>query len=72
MIKIQLEHVNFTVSDPGKTAAWMRQVFEWPVRWQGAALGSGQSVYVGGEVSYIALYCSNAATAPAPDSYHNL
>tara|TARA_B100000787_G_C16113357_1_gene259137 strand:- start:483 stop:857 length:375 start_codon:yes stop_codon:yes gene_type:complete len=70
MIKIQLERVNFTVSDPGKTAAWMRQVFEWPVRWQGAALGSGQSVHVGGEVSYIALYCSNAA--PASDSYNCL
>ena len=50
----------------------MREVFEWPVRWQGAARGSGQSVNVGGEVSYNALYCSNAATAAAPDSYHCL
>ena len=48
----------------------MREVFEWPVRWQGAARGSGQSVHVGGEVSYIALYCPYAATAP--DSYHCL
>ena len=41
MSQIQLEHVNITVSDPDKTAAWMYEVFDWPVRWQGPALGSG-------------------------------
>ncbi|MDB3910269.1 VOC family protein [Paracoccaceae bacterium] len=72
MSQIQLEHVNVTVSDPDKTAAWMYEVFDWPVRWQGPALGSGRSVHVGGEASYVALYCSNEATDAAPDSYHCL
>ena len=72
MPQIQLEHVNITVSDPDKTAAWMYEVFDWPVRWQGPALGSGRSVHVGSEASYVALYCSNEATDAAPDSYHCL
>ena len=72
MSKIQLEHVNITVSDPDKTAAWMYEVFDWPVRWQDPALGSGRSVHVGSEASYVALYCSNEATDAAPDSYHCL
>lgn len=70
--KIQLEHVNITVSDPEKTAAWMYEVFDWPVLWQGPALGSGRSLHVGSEASYIALYCSNEATDAAPDSYRCL
>ena len=70
--KIQLEHVNITVSDPEKTAAWMYEVFDWPVRWQGPALGSGRSLHVGSEAGYIALYCSNEATDAAPDSYRCL
>ena len=28
MSQIQLEHVNITVSDPDKTAAWMYEVFD--------------------------------------------
>ena len=72
MSQIQLEHVNITVSDPDKTAAWMNEVFDWPVRWQGPALCSGWSVHVGSEASYVALYCSNEATDAAPDSYHCL
>ena len=68
--KIQLEYVNITVSDPDKTAAWVYQVFDWLVRWQGPVLGSGRSLHVGSEASYIALYCSNEATDAAPHSYH--
>ena len=68
--KIQLEYVNITVSAPDKTAAWVYQVFDWLVRWQGTVLGSGRSLHVGSEASYIALYCSNEATDAAPDSYH--
>jgi hypothetical protein len=70
--KIQLKHLNIIVSDPDKTAAWMYEVFDWPVPWQGPALGSGRSVHVGSEASYVALYCSNEAIDAAPDSYHCL
>jgi hypothetical protein len=72
MSQIQLEHVNITISDPDKTAAWVYKVFDWPVRWQGPAFGIGRSVHVGSEASYVALYCSNEATDAAPDSYHCL
>ena len=50
----------------------MYEVFDWPVRWQGPALGSGRSLHVGSEASSIALYCSNEATDAAPDSYRCL
>ena len=35
-------------------------------------LGSGRSVHVGSEASYVALHCSNEATGAAPESYHCL
>ena len=35
-------------------------------------LGSGRSVHVGSEATYVALYCSNEATDAAPESYHCL
>ena len=72
MKKRQLENVKMTVSDPEKTAAWMYEVCDWPGRWQGPALGSGRSLHVGSEASYIALYCSNEATDAASDSFRCL
>jgi len=51
-----LEHANITVSDPDKTAALLCQLFDWKVRWSGAALDGGYTVHVGGEQSYLALY----------------
>jgi hypothetical protein len=51
-----LEHANYTVSDPLKTAAWMEKLFGWHIRWQGAALGGGFTVHVGSDVHYLALY----------------
>jgi catechol 2,3-dioxygenase-like lactoylglutathione lyase family enzyme len=48
-----LEHANYTVSDPLKTAAWMEKLFGWHIRWQGAALGGGFTVHVGSD---LALY----------------
>ena len=37
----QLEHANFTVSDPAATADWMREVFGWHLRWEGDAMAGG-------------------------------
>ena len=65
----KLEHVNFTVRDPQKTAAWMVDVFGWHIRWQGPAMdGAGYSVHVGTDQSYVALYAEKE-TAPRPRSY---
>jgi len=51
-----IEHVNFTVPDPDKTAAWMCDLFGWKVRWRGAAIHGGLSVHVGSDDQYLALY----------------
>ncbi|MDG4720031.1 MULTISPECIES: VOC family protein [Thalassospira] len=51
-----LEHVNFTVSDPAKTAQHLYDWFGWEVRWKGPSIYEGQTYHVGGTSSYVALY----------------
>ena len=68
----QLEHANFTVSDPAATAAWMRQVFGWRIRWEGDAIAGGHTKHVGTEDRYIALYNPGTEAARKPDSYKTL
>ncbi|MCF6302341.1 MAG: VOC family protein [Devosiaceae bacterium] len=51
-----LEHVNVTVSDPDKTAKMLCDLFDWHIRWQGAAKNNGHTIHVGGSQSYIAVY----------------
>ena len=65
----QLEHTNYTVSDPDKTAAWMCEVFGWHVRWAGASLGDGRSVHVGSDTQYLALYSPGAPAKATEDNY---
>ena len=52
----ELEHANVTVSDADKTAAWMTRLFGWKIRWHGPAIDGGQSIHVGSDTSYLALY----------------
>ena len=52
----RIEHVNFTVPDPDRTAAWMCDVFGWTVRWRGEAINGGYTVHVGSEDQYLAIY----------------
>ena len=52
----QLEHANYTVSDPAATAAWMEKLFGWHIRWQGDAIAGGHTVHVGTDDAYVALY----------------
>ena len=51
-----LEHVNFTVPDPKKTAAWLCEVFDWHIRWSGDAIHGGHTVHVGSDDDYLAVY----------------
>ena len=62
-------HVNINVSEPDRTVIWMRDVFEWPVRWQEAAAGEGRSLQVGELRRHGALYCSNEPAVAATDSF---
>jgi catechol 2,3-dioxygenase-like lactoylglutathione lyase family enzyme len=52
----KLEHVNMTVADPAKTAALLCKLFDWKVRWQGAAKMGGITVHVGSAEQYMALF----------------
>ena len=65
-----LEHINITVSDPRRTAAMLRRIFNWHIRWEGKSMDNGYTVHVGTKESYVALYGKrNAAhTQAAPNS----
>ena len=65
-----LEHVNFTVSDPKRTAELMCDLFGWKIRWQGDAKLGGYTYHVGGDDSYLAIYSSGDTSASEVSNYH--
>ncbi len=65
----RLEHVNVTVADPDASAAMLCELFDWKVRWSGAAMTSGHTVHVGNDTSYLALFSYGAADGPSQESY---
>lgn len=70
MIHSRLEHINFTVSNPLKTAELFTNIFGWKIRWSGESKDSGFSVHVGepnNGQSYLALY-SPKLSAKANDN----
>ena len=56
MPQATLEHVNFTVSDPKRTADLLCTLFDWKIRWQGPAKAGGHTVHVGTDDAYVAVY----------------
>lgn len=52
----QLEHANLTVTDPARSAALFAKLCGWRERWRGPAMNGGETIHVGGESSYLALY----------------
>ena len=71
MTKGMLEHVNITVRDPDKTAAWLCELFGWHVRWRGEAIHGGLTVHVGSDDQYLAVYTGpgNKPQVEPNDSY---
>ena len=70
MTAATLEHTNFTVSDPKKTAAWICDLFDWHIRWEGEALNGGYTVHVGNDNQYLAIYApANPSRPPKDDNY---
>lgn len=63
-----LEHVNFTVPDPKKTAAWLCDMFDWKVRWSGDSINGGHTVHVGSETNYLAIYSGEAGKKIEPSA----
>ena len=66
----RLEHLNFTVSDPKATAAWIGRIFGWKVRWEGPGMTTGYSVHVGSADSYVALFRYDKDQGEPIDSYN--
>ena len=56
MNQANLEHINLTVSNPDSSADLLCKLFDWQIRWAGAAMNGGRTVHVGSADSYLALY----------------
>jgi catechol 2,3-dioxygenase-like lactoylglutathione lyase family enzyme len=56
MSTLRLEHVNVTVRDPERTAGLLEAMFDWKVRWRGAARDGGWSLHIGTDDYYVALF----------------
>lgn len=69
MAEALFEHVNYTVSDPRRTADLMCQLFGWKVRWEGPSLGGGHTVHVGTDERYLALYSPPQEVAAHENPY---
>lgn len=52
----KLEHINVTVRDSDATASILSHIFDWKIRWAGAAKDNGRTIHLGGEDTYLALY----------------
>lgn len=66
----QLEHVNITVAQPKDTAAMLCRLFDWKIRWEGAAIDDGYSVHVGNDNDYVAVYSTGTPKKSEGKSYH--
>lgn len=66
MNNAQLEHANITVSDPQRSAALLRDLFGWHIRWEGPSMLGGHTIHIGTDDSYIALYTNPDVQAADP------
>jgi catechol 2,3-dioxygenase-like lactoylglutathione lyase family enzyme len=66
-----LEHVNITSMTPKRTAEMMCSVFGWRVRWQGPASVGGETIHVGTDSAYVAIYTPTASDPAAASRQAN-
>jgi len=59
----RLEHANLTVSDPDRSSRLLQDLLGWHERWRGPAMSGGQTIHVGDEIAYLALYTDHQARA---------
>jgi len=64
-----LEHANFSVSDPQRTADMLCTIFDWQIRWSGASIHDGHTMHVGGQDSYLAIYARADMRKAVPNDY---
>jgi catechol 2,3-dioxygenase-like lactoylglutathione lyase family enzyme len=51
-----IEHVNLTVTDIERSAALFERLLGWRRRWRGEAMRGGETIHVGDDRTYLALY----------------
>ena len=51
-----IEHANLTVSDIARSSDFFQKLLGWRERWRGEAINGGETIHVGDERSYLALY----------------
>lgn len=56
MNRARLEHVNLTVSDNVRSARLLADLTGWAIRWRGATSEGGETIHLGSDDAYLALY----------------
>lgn len=51
-----VEHVNITVSDLERAATMLEALFGWRRRWRGPSALGGETIHVGNDDTYVAVY----------------
>lgn len=51
-----MEHANLTVSDIERSSLFFQKLLGWRQRWRGEAMNGGETIHVGDDRSYLALY----------------
>jgi catechol 2,3-dioxygenase-like lactoylglutathione lyase family enzyme len=51
-----IEHANLTVSDIERSSEFFQKLLGWRERWRGEAMNGGETIHVGDDRSYLALY----------------
>ncbi len=57
-----LEHINITSSDPEGFTDRICAIFDWKVRWRGESIHGGETIHVGDDMSYLAVYIPPKST----------
>ncbi|MFZ1744122.1 MAG: VOC family protein [Pontixanthobacter sp.] len=56
MALARIEHVNLTVTDPQRSAALLKELCGWHIRWEGPSMNNGYTIHIGSDDAYLALY----------------
>lgn len=62
----KIEHANLTVSDISRSSALFQKLLGWHERWRGPARDGGETIHVGDETTYLALYTDRQQHARYP------
>ena len=61
MPKGKVEHANLTVTQPERSADLLKAMLGWHERWRGKSQLGGDTIHVGDDTTYLALYTNDEA-----------